>query len=673
MEDEDVDAYFAKHDIQSVVSDILYELGYHRPESLGPFLANYVERRFGEGPTKRRTTSSMCSAPGGCDAVLVESKGKHPTTEDAWSGLWVELRRLRKKYHTFSAQLAPENGRGTASFSAIAWKEFEIDYQRLLQLLGSSILWSFCRRRLAASRGLFEAHRALNEEQEEQDTAGHGFVRVDNCLQLARALPPGRLMDIFQSKLSDSDKDSEDLGKIAVLEDHAVRCWQQMNLHAPIVILLVVLGCGIFGTGMFELSLFLSSQSGQEGILKSLVEGHGPFGPEEITADADEPAPGMQTLKGLFSGGEARRGLGEDSERTRGLPGTANQVHGSYLREIAAAAVRRLERSSAAGGGATWAELRLPLHAEGDAWVDLARWSTDLPSSSRTAWVVQLPVTSYAALKGRRAILDYGELLDNAFGPLVKLAMEEPHGEAWARLKELLSRVVGFEVSACLAVTEPLNGEGREPSEWAEAHSPPLAYQLYHVWARLKGLNCARSRTNQKALELRAAASSPDALACAYMLGASVVSGCGTLSSHAPLQYLFMLDRIGVAVSQCSKRSLASAGEASTALQKLFMNGLRVALCTEDPAVSHWSDDPLGQETDWGSAVPGVLRRCRSMALVTPLAFRRRTSQSWRETPDPFPTSKPCRAKKMRRSLSLRKWVYGCDTGMRAGKRRWIF
>ncbi|CAK8989750.1 Hypothetical protein (Fragment) [Durusdinium trenchii] len=390
MEDEDVDAYFAKHDIQSVVSDILYELGYHRPESLGPFLANYVERRFGEGPTKRRTTSSMCSAPGGCDAVLVESKGKHPTTEEQAAGqILLELRRLRKKYHTFSAQLAPENGRGTASFSAIAWKEFEIDYQRLLQLLGSSILWSFCRRRLAASRGLFEAHRALNEEQEEQE-AGHGFVRVDNCLQLARALPPGRLMDIFQSKLSDSDKDSE------------------------------------------------------EGILKSLVEGHGPFGPEEITADADEPAPGMQTLKGLFSG-------------------TANQVHGSYLREanaarrprqgmcrkqIAAAAVRRLERSSAAGGGATWAELRLPLHAEGDAWVDLARWST----------VVQLPVTSYAALKGRRAILDYGELLDNAFGPLVKLA--------WARLKELLSRVVGFEVSAwgdrCLAVTEPLNGEAEE-------------------------------------------------------------------------------------------------------------------------------------------------------------------------------------------------------------------
>ena len=36
-----------------------YELGYHRPESLGPFLANYVERRFGEGPTKRRASFAI--------------------------------------------------------------------------------------------------------------------------------------------------------------------------------------------------------------------------------------------------------------------------------------------------------------------------------------------------------------------------------------------------------------------------------------------------------------------------------------------------------------------------------------------------------------------------------------------------------------------------------------
>lgn len=45
--------------------------------------------------------------------------------------------------------------------------------------------------------------------------------------------------------------------------------------------------------------------------------------------------------------------------------------------QTTAALLRRLERSSHASGGVTLAELRLPLHAEGDAWVDLARWASD--------------------------------------------------------------------------------------------------------------------------------------------------------------------------------------------------------------------------------------------------------------------------------------------------------
>lgn len=30
-----------------------YELGYHRPEELGPFLQGYVERKFGEAKRRR--------------------------------------------------------------------------------------------------------------------------------------------------------------------------------------------------------------------------------------------------------------------------------------------------------------------------------------------------------------------------------------------------------------------------------------------------------------------------------------------------------------------------------------------------------------------------------------------------------------------------------------------
>ncbi|CAE7656310.1 unnamed protein product [Symbiodinium pilosum] len=46
LDDEDVDVYFAQHDVQSVVSDMLYELGYHRPEEVGPFLASFINRRY---------------------------------------------------------------------------------------------------------------------------------------------------------------------------------------------------------------------------------------------------------------------------------------------------------------------------------------------------------------------------------------------------------------------------------------------------------------------------------------------------------------------------------------------------------------------------------------------------------------------------------------------------
>ena len=43
--------------------------------------------------------------------------------------------------------------------------------------------------------------------------------------------------------------------------------------------------------------------------------------------------------------------------------------------QTTAALLRRLDRTSYASGGVNFAELRLPLHAEGDVWVDLARWA----------------------------------------------------------------------------------------------------------------------------------------------------------------------------------------------------------------------------------------------------------------------------------------------------------
>eukprot|EP00438_Fugacium_kawagutii_P010537 Skav214534 [mRNA] locus=scaffold410:425821:445329:+ [translate_table: standard] len=174
MDDEDVDVYFAKHDIQSVVSDILYELGYHRPEAdrmlveLGPFLANYVERRFGETTTHRREPSGdglpgyrfehVCEGLRCCDdrgKQTTELRGQGPMAGDprrapgdpregthehrlgtAWGTpvvtaerqdlaapvMLLELRQLRRKYRHFAAQGQAQQDGLTAGAAGRAYR-----------------------------------------------------------------------------------------------------------------------------------------------------------------------------------------------------------------------------------------------------------------------------------------------------------------------------------------------------------------------------------------------------------------------------------------------------------------------------------------------------------------------------------------------------------------------
>ncbi|CAE7218180.1 unnamed protein product [Symbiodinium sp. CCMP2456] len=214
LDDEDVDVYFAQHDIQSVVSDMLYELGYHRPEQVGPFLATFVDRRFElDGAVSRtRGGGSRNSASDSFDTLTVNASSSHPTSEEVIVGqMLLEIRSLRRKYSDFAAEVTQGKGDhgSAASVSVIAWHEFHSDYDRLLMLLSNSMLWKFCQRRLAMLRGLFEAHRALNAHVEEEEAFGAAPARVDGCLRVGRLLPPGRLMAFFQSKRSDSSEEAQ--------------------------------------------------------------------------------------------------------------------------------------------------------------------------------------------------------------------------------------------------------------------------------------------------------------------------------------------------------------------------------------------------------------------------------------------------------------------------------
>jgi len=296
--------------------------------------------------------------------------------------------------------------------------------------------------------------------------------------------------------------------------------------------------------------------------------------------DPDLPAPGIGSLCGVFSQ-------------------TANYNRGKFLAEAARMSFSLLERTSPAGGGETYAEFRLPLHAESGAWLDLERWTSEFGlRSPRVKWIIQFPQAAYEGLKERRSVLSFGELLEHAFGPPAAAAAHDGASEA-KRLVQLLRDVSGFEVAAAAGMREVLGTEeSKDPAEWTMPSSPPFAYQFYHVWARLKALNACRASASLPPLALLGSANTAEPVACAYLLGAKSVSRCAALAAHAPLRYLFILDGIFAIVSVASKRSLGGAGEAGVAsLAQLFRSGVPVALCSEDPAVSsQHGDDALAAE-----------------------------------------------------------------------------
>lgn len=550
VSDTDVDAYFAQHDVQKIMSDLLFELGSQRPRDVRRFIAGYVERHF----CLLEVREEQCDGSRPFHEVEVRHAASSlASREDALAcGLLQEARALRRKYRDFcpqrsSAGREPKGTprqRASQQHSVISCPEFRLDYERLLLILSTPDVWAFCERRLKMLRGLFDVHKALNgaAEDEEAASAPLPLQRADNCRQLARALPAAKLMDLIHEKAAAGD------GKEVV----------------------------------------------QGKTLRELLDELGrPPMPEDVTVDADTLVSKVGELRAVFS------------------------KRGPLLAEAAKASLKVMESIDAATRGtSTWAEYRLPLLPESGSWNDLGSWVADFGvAGDRLRWVVQLPQAAYDELKDRRSVLNFGELLDNLFGPLAAAAASGPaeaeEVKSLAELACLLNVVSAFELCSLSGHSpETISSEADvAPRDWANFGSPPFPYQLYHVWARLKLLNQARGPQGggAAALQLRVAANTLEPMACGYLLGASGFSRCGALAKHAPLQYLAALDGVFACVSLASRRSLGGSGaEGASALSELFKAGVFTTLCTEDPLVSQECADALGAEYSLARSLLGL-------------------------------------------------------------------
>jgi len=322
-------------------------------------------------------------------------------------------------------------------------------------------------------------------------------------------------------------------------------------------------------------------------------------GPSDITVDADAPRPQLDELSGVWSR-------------------TSNNVRGQFIAETVRSSFELLASTA---DGEKLAEYRLPLFPESGAWEELARWIEEFNvQSSRVRWVVQLPQAAYAWLKTQDSVASFENVLDNIFVPPTQ-AVEQggetnvpsdtpvPHA-----LGKFLQRdVCALEFAEATGSSAPGGAEvgwtttSQEPQYWTSRETPPFAYQLFHIWSRLKALNVLRANATHPPLELRCAANTIDAMSCAFLLGAWSISRAGALATHPPLQYLFLLDSVFVNVSLSSKRSLGSTRElGSWALSQLFRAGVPVSLCTEDVTVSQQSENALDCEYGFAQAALGL-------------------------------------------------------------------
>eukprot|EP00947_MAST-08B_sp_MAST-8B-sp1_P002222 g2222.t1 len=129
-------------------------------------------------------------------------------------------------------------------------------------------------------------------------------------------------------------------------------------------------------------------------------------------------------------------------------------------------------------------------------------------------------------------------------------------------------------------------------------HNPSYAYQAYYLAVNIAVLNRLRRSKGLNEFAFRPhCGESGDVmhLAAAYLVGCPSVAHGIQLGKSPPLQYLYLLDQVGCAVSPISNNFLFSKlGE--NPFHNLFKRGLNVSLSTDDPLLFHMSADPLLEE-----------------------------------------------------------------------------
>ncbi|PRP86453.1 AMP deaminase [Planoprotostelium fungivorum] len=492
---------------------------------------------------------------------------------------------LRKKYNpdleSYQSSQKPQDGElagvkyecragtfvavkdGADAYEApLSFKQYVEDYNSVLHTVSYGPVKSLTYKRLKFLESKFNFHKLLNADREllasKLDTKDFtNIIKVDTHVHLAAAMTARHLLHFIKRKA-------------------------RLNPDDEVIL----------------------NRDGSKQILSKVFESlH--LRPEELTVNSLDVF-ADNTFQRFDNFNNKYNPFGFSELRTVFLK-TDNYIKGQYFAEITRELLEQMEKN-----GYERAEYRLSIYGRSkQEWTDLAQWVETFQLNSKVnRWIIQIP-RIYEVFRKMNAVKSFGQVIENIFEPLFAVTLNPASNPVLFRF---LQRVSGFD-----SVDDESKPEAKllpgsttdDPLSWTETTNPPYAYYLYYMWSNITSLNRLRMMRNYNIFHLRphsGESGDVDHLASSFLVARGINHGIN-LERNTPLQYLFYLSQIGLAVSPLSNNALFLDYKRNP-FPLFLKRGLNVSLSTDDPLVSahrtwntdckleqfHLTQDPLMEE-----------------------------------------------------------------------------
>lgn len=451
-------------------------------------------------------------------------------------------------FDTPRRQISGTLSAGSSSlYSVPSFAEFRKDLEYIVRVVHSAPVSTFAFRRLQLLEARFKLHQLLNSDKElhEQKLVPHrdfyNIRKVDTHVHHSACMNQKHFLRFIKHKLRQSPKEVVIFrdGRFLTLEE----VFKSLNLTA------------------YDLSIDTLDMHADSGTFHRFDRFNLKYNPC-----------GQSRLREIFLK-------------------TDNYIAGKYLAEVTKEVISDLEASKY-----QLAEYRISIYGRHRSeWSKLANWIVyNKLESTNVRWMIQIP-RLYEVYKGSGQISCFQDMLDNLFQPLFKVSQNPESNPTLARMLNVVS---GFDCVDDESKQEhSRDAEVPLPSDWKFAHQPPYYYWMYYLAANIRSLNDYRASRGMTVFSFRphsGEAGDIDHLAASFLTAESVNHGI-TMARNPPMQYLFYLAQVGIAMSPLSNNKLFVDYNRNP-FYSYFCRGLNVSLSTDDPLMLHYTKEPLVEE-----------------------------------------------------------------------------